>query len=451
MSRPEMEPLPQNARLVRRAYWLIRIRWIAITGVILTTFVASRILHISVNEIALYCVAAVLAVYNSVVLILLNRAVKPNGERVFSAVQRIVSIQISLDLVLLTALVHFSGGVENPFMIYFVFHMVIASILLPAWESYLQATLAVCLVVLLVLLEHYGIIRHYCLEGLLPNCIIKDKRLIAAMVLVFSTTLFMIVYMTSSISTQLRNQEEAYWQANIQLKEKDKVKDEYVSRVTHDIKGHLAAIQSCLEVVINRTLGPLNERQSEFVGRAQYRTKTLASFVRMLLRLTQMRLSDKFETEEFSLKEAIANAVSSAEARAQSKSIILTTAVGPSVDKIVGNKFSIEETIVNLLFNAIKYTPEKGAVEISAVDKGDCVQIEIQDTGIGIPADEIPRVFDEFFRGAEAKKMERDGTGLGLSIARQIIERHNGRIWVESTQGEGSTFKLTLPRNGMHC
>jgi two-component system phosphate regulon sensor histidine kinase PhoR len=117
----------------------------------------------------------------------------------------------------------------------------------------------------------------------------------------------------------------------------------------------------------------------------------------------------------------------------------------------VANKFSIEEMIVNLLLNAIKYTPAKGAVEIRAIDKGDSVQIEVADTGIGIPADEIPRVFDEFFRGAKAKKMERDGTGLGLSIAKQIVKRHNGRIWVESTQGEGSTFKLTLPRNGVHC
>jgi signal transduction histidine kinase len=419
--------------------------------VILATFVASRILHISVHQIALYCVAAILTVYNSVFLILLNLGVKPNGERGFSAVHRIVSVQISLDLILLTVLLHFSGGVENPFMIYFVFHMVIASILLPAWESYLQAALAVCLVVLLVLLEHHGIIRHYCLEGLLPNCITGDKRLIVVMVSVFTTTLFMIVYMTSSISVQLRNQEEAYWQANIQLKEKDKVKDEYVARVTHDIKGHLAAIQSCLEVVINRTLGPLNERQSEFVGRAQYRTRTLANFVRMLLQLTQMRLSDKFEVQEFSLKEAIADAVSSAEARAQSKSIVLTTAAGPSVDRIVGNKFSIEEVVVNLLLNAIRYTPEKGTVDIRAIDKGDSVQIEVADTGVGIPADEIPRVFDEFFRGAKARKMERDGTGLGLSIAKQIVMRHNGRIWVESGPGGGSTFKLTLPKTRRHC
>ncbi len=446
-----MEPLPQNARLVRRAYWLIRIRWIAIIGVILATFVASSRLHISVNEIALYCVAAALTVYNSIFLILLNRAVKPNGERVFSGVHRIVSVQISLDLILLTVLLHFSGGVENPFMIYFVFHMVIASILLPAWESYLQATLAVCLVVFLVLLEHQDVIHHYCLEGLLPNCIIKDRRLITVMVSVLTVTLFMIVYMTSSMSTQLRSQEEGYWQANIQLKEKDKVKDEYVSRVTHDIKGHLAAIQSCLEVVINRTLGPLNDRQSEFVGRAQYRTRTLATFVRTLLRLTQMRLSDRFEVQEFSLKEAVTNAVSSAESRAQNKSIILTTAIGPSVDKIVGNKFSIEEAILNILLNAIKYTPDKGAVEISAVDKGDSVQIEVADTGIGIPADEIPHIFDEFFRGAKARKTERDGTGLGLAITRQIVARHNGSIWVESTLGEGSTFKLTLPRAGRHC
>jgi len=451
LPRPDMEPLPRDARLARRAYWLIRIRWIAIIGVVLATFVASRIMRIPVNQLALFCIAGVLTVYNSIFLILLDRAVKPSGERVYSAVHRIVSVQISLDLILLTVLVHFSGGVENPFVIYFVFHMVIASILLPAWESYLQATLAVCLVVLLALLEHSNTIRHYCLEGLLPACMIQDRRLVVVTVSVLSTTLFMIVYMTSSISTQLRNQEEAYWQANIQLKEKDKVKDEYVARVTHDIKGHLAAIQSCLEVVINKTLGPLNDRQIEFVGRAQYRTKTLANFVRALLKLTQMRMRDKFETQEFSVAEVIAGAVAAAEARARSKSISLTTSIGPSVDSITGNRLSIEETILNLLLNAIKYTPDNGAVEIRAFDQGDFVRIEIADTGIGIPAEEIPHIFDEFFRGAEARKVERDGTGLGLSIARQIVERHNGKIWVESTQGRGSTFKLTLPKTGGHC
>lgn len=442
-----MEPLPRNARLARRAYWLIRLRWIAIAGVVVATFAAYNIFGVAVQARALYLVAVALTIYNAVFLVLLNRAVKPNGESVFTAIHRIVSTQISLDLILLTILLHFSGGIENPFMIYFIFHIIIASILLPAWESFLQATLAVCLVVFLVLLEYKGILHHYCPGIYLIEELHRDGRRIAATVSVFATTLYMIVYMTSSISTQLRNQEEAYWQANNELKEKDKVKDEYVARVTHDIKGHLAAIQSCLEIVSNKTLGELNDRQSEFVGRAQSRTKKLAAFVRTLLRLTQMRLSKKMEMEEFSVFEMIDSSLTMVNPRATSKSISLSSNVDESLGMIVGNRFSLEEMLTNLLLNAIKYTDENGSVELAASGNGEQVEVAVKDTGIGIPAEEVEHVFEEFYRASNAKKIERDGTGLGLSIVSQIIARHNGRIWVESKQDKGSTFTFTLPRD----
>jgi signal transduction histidine kinase len=367
---------------------------------------------------------------------------------VHSSVHKIVSTQISLDLILLTVLLHFSGGIENPFMIYFVFHMVIASILLPAWESFLQAVLAVFLLVLLALLEYEELlIEHRCLEGLVTECIYRDGRLIAAIVFAFGTAIFMIVYMTSSIASQSRNQEEAYWEANIELKEKDKVKDEYVARVTHDIKGHLAAIQSCLEVVSNKTLGPLNDRQGEFVDRAQKRTQKLSTFVRTLLRLTQMRLSKRLDMQEFSLNEVVENTIAAASSRAKSKSVALSFEVGESVGTMVGNRFSIEEMLMNLILNAIKYTNENGTVEIVASKDDGFYEVEVSDNGIGIPSADVEHVFEEFYRASNAKKVERDGTGLGLSIVKQIVERHGGTVGVESRVGYGSTFKFRLPLN----
>jgi signal transduction histidine kinase len=103
--------------------------------------------------------------------------------------------------------------------------------------------------------------------------------------------------------------------------------------------------------------------------------------------------------------------------------------------------------IANLLFNAIKYTPENKTVHIEASGSDDYVQIDITDTGIGVPADEIENVFEEFFRASNAKESEKDGTGLGLSIVKQIVERHGGKISVQSKQGEGSTFTVILPKN----
>jgi signal transduction histidine kinase len=247
---------------------------------------------------------------------------------------------------------------------------------------------------------------------------------------------------------ELKKQEKALREANIQLREKDRIKDEYVSRVTHDIKGHLAAVQSCLYIAANESTGPLNEKQSDFLSRALKRNGQLTDFVKELLNLTQMRLSGRLQMEPFSLPDSISKALASVANRAKEKSISVSSNVDPSFGQIIGNEFSINEMITNLLFNAVKYTPENKTVHLEAKGYDDHVQIDFVDTGIGIPADELEHVFDEFFRATNAQKSEKDGTGLGLSIVKQIVERHGGEISVESEQGQGTKFTVSLPKDG---
>jgi signal transduction histidine kinase len=246
---------------------------------------------------------------------------------------------------------------------------------------------------------------------------------------------------------ELQKQEKALRQANIKLTEKDRIKDEYVSRVTHDIKGHLAAIQSTLYVSASESTGPLNEKQSKFMDKALKRTRQLTGFVKELLNLTQMRLSGRLEMKAFSLPDSISKALVSIANRAKEKSITVSSNVEPSVGEIVGNEFSINEMITNLLFNAVKYTPENKTVHLEAKSYDDNVRIDIIDTGIGIPAEELENVFDEFFRASNAQKNEKDGTGLGLSIVKQIIKQHGGNISVESREGQGTRFTVILPKD----
>jgi signal transduction histidine kinase len=251
--------------------------------------------------------------------------------------------------------------------------------------------------------------------------------------------------MAGHVAMRLRRAEQAHKKANILLQEKDHIKDEYVLRVTHDIKGHLATIQTCLGVVVRKLIGPLDDKQEDFINTAYNRTAKLTHFVRTLLELTQMRLSNELEMSVFSLRDALQNAVASVRAKADNKRTTLNCHIEQSVDRIVGNQFSIEEMVTNLLLNAIKYTPANGTVELNAINNGDCVLVEISDTGIGIPQDEQSKVFREFYRATNAKEVEHDGTGLGLSIAKHIVERHGGQIQVESKEACGTTFKLTLP------
>ena len=439
-----MEQDPQNTRLIKRAYWLIKLRWIAIAGVCLATFFAHNIMGVSVEDVPLYCVAAALVLENIISLLLLKRIIGASFNN--APIKKIINFQITADLVALTILLHYSGGIENPIIIYFVFHMIIASILLSVRESYLQATLAVFLISLLAVLEYKGIIPHHCLEGFVTCNMPQGIFYVLGHVFILATTLYLVVYMTSSISIQLRNQEEAYRQANIQLQQKDRIKDEYVLQLTHDIKGHLAAIQSCLSVLANGIAGPLSEQQADFVSRTHDRTKKLTKFVKALLRLTEMRLSDKFERDFFSLKDTVSIAIESVKTKTEDKNITLSSSIEPTVDKVFGNQFSIEEAITNLLLNSIKYTPTNGTVQVQVKDNGETVLVEISDTGIGIPANEIDKVFDEFFRASNARRVERDGTGLGLSIAKQTIQRHGGHIWVESQEGKWTKISFTLPK-----
>jgi signal transduction histidine kinase len=441
-----MEPDSQNTRLIKRAYWLIRLRWVATVCAGGGTWFCGNVLAIELQSFALYGIASLLALYNAVMLLLLSHFAKANTQTSSSPVKKIINFQVSADLLILTVLLHFSGGIENPFVFYFMFHMIIASILLSERESYLQATFAVLVFGFMVLFEYLQIIPHYCLRGFVTHCLHRDGLYVLGTFIVFTTAMYLAVYMASYIATRLKQAEQAYKDANTLLLEKDRIKDEYVLRVTHDIKGHLAAIQSCLDVAGSGFAGSLSDKQADFIGRASARTRQLTDFVRKLLQLTHLRLSSEMEKTVFSLQETLCDAVAAVKNRAEDKSINLSSDIGQSENKVVGDQLSIEETVVNLLLNSIKYTPENGTIRINTKDDGDYVLVEVIDTGIGIPQKELPMVFDEFYRATNARKVEKDGTGLGLSIAKQIVERHGGKIGVESKENSGTMFWFTLPK-----
>jgi signal transduction histidine kinase len=432
--------------LAERARWLILIRWIAAPGVVLVTFVASRIMGLSLSVVPLYSLAALLAVFNLLYSLHLRSAVAGSGTAVASSVSRAANIQISLDLLFLGALIHFSGGVENPFLFYFVFHMITASILLARRAAFLQATLAVAILCSVTLFEYLGILHHYCLTGFVVESQHGNALYILGTLFALSSTLFAAVYMASSVALSLRERDARLEEMNELLVEKDGIQSEYVYRVTHDIKGHLSAIRGCLDPVISGITGTLNPDQLNLIRRAGRRTDTLMNFVRALLDLTRIRLAREIEMEGVPVADTIGKAVSYVNARAAERSVSVVVETDSSMGIIQGARVYLEETVANLLANAVKYSREGGRVTVSGTGDRGSVRLEIRDEGIGIPPDDLPRVFEEFYRAANAKRVERDGTGLGLSMARQVVERHGGSIRIESEEGHGTTVTLVLPR-----
>jgi two-component system phosphate regulon sensor histidine kinase PhoR len=131
---------------------------------------------------------------------------------------------------------------------------------------------------------------------------------------------------------------------------------------------------------------------------------------------------------------------------ARKKSITLTLNIPEYIPKILADELLLEQAMLNLSDNAIKYTREGGTVTLSAQSKGSEVEVSVSDTGIGIASEHLPRIFERFYRVDKGRSREMGGTGLGLSIVKNIIEKHGGKVWAESELNEGSTFFFTLPK-----
>ena len=441
-----MENILQSKNLVQRAYWLIRLRWMAIAGLAIATFAANEILKVSLPVRYLYKMSVILLFYNFVLYDLMRYITWKGRTATPAAINRIITFQISADWIILTIILHFSGGIENPFYLYFIFHTILTGVLLSKVQSYVQATLAIVLFGALIFLEYLQIIPHYVLTGFLEGVNYRDELYVFGTFFVFSTTIYAVAYMTASISEQLHQQQRELEEINAQLQEKDSLKNEYVLRLTHDIKGHLAAIQSCLDVVQNQLAGPLNEKQADLVERAHRRTGKCLNFISALLKLTRMKLTGQLDMEYFPVRNVLFNSLATVERRAKDKDITISHRIDEGVDEIYGEPVLIEETLTNILLNAAKYTLEHGRIELNIKNEQEGILIEVKDNGIGISQADLQHIFEEFYRAENARKIEKDGTGLGLSFAKQVVERHKGHIWASNNPEGGSTFGIWLPK-----
>jgi signal transduction histidine kinase len=442
-----MENILHSSNLVRRAYWLIRLRWMAIAGLVIATFVAERLFGVALPVRKLYWMAGILLVYNFILYDLMRYVTWKGKVATAAAINGIVTFQISADWIILTIILHLSGGVENPFYLYFVFHTILTGVLLSKVQSYIQATFAVALFGGLILLEYFHVIAHYRLTGFVDGTGYNNDLFVFGTFFVFATTIYVVAYVTASISEQLRNQQHELAETNDELQKKDYLKNEYVLRLTHDIKGHLSAIQSCLDVVNDQLVGALNEKQIDLIERAHRRTSRCLNFIDALLKLTRMKLTGRIDMSYFPLRNVIFDSLAAGERRAKNKDISISYHIDQDVDEIYGEPVLIEEIVANVLLNAVKYSPDHGKVEMNVKDEGEGVLIVVKDTGIGIPEQDLEKIFEEFYRAQNARKIEKDGTGLGLSIARQVVERHKGRIWAGNNPDSGSTFNIWLPKH----
>lgn len=227
------------------------------------------------------------------------------------------------------------------------------------------------------------------------------------------------------------------------LKELDRLKSEFVATVSHDLRTPLTTIQGYIELLPR--VGPLNEQQQDFIQRAHNSMLAITELIGDLLDIGRIEAGFDLEMAPCNLIQVIEETIRDAQPQAQEKLQELRWKSPGTLPLVRGNSRTLRQVMDNLLSNAIKYTREGGWIEVSASHENGYIVVRVADNGIGIPPEEQPYIFDRFYRVKSDETADIRGTGLGLSIVKVVIEKHNGRVWVESKPGVGSTFSFVLP------
>ena len=229
------------------------------------------------------------------------------------------------------------------------------------------------------------------------------------------------------------------------LKELDEMKSTFVSMVSHEIRSPLSTVLSQIKILMDGLAGELGPKQADILGKISRKVQGLVELSNELLDLSRIEagliVQDKQQVQLMDILESLVEFI---QARAKEKNISLSLEKA-DLPLINADIKSMEEVFSNLITNAIIYTPERGELRVRGEVKGGFVGISISDTGYGIAPDEIPRIFERFYRAKTEKTRNIVGTGLGLPIVKSIVEAHNGTVKVESKEGVGSTFYVRLP------
>jgi signal transduction histidine kinase len=230
-----------------------------------------------------------------------------------------------------------------------------------------------------------------------------------------------------------------------QLETASRHKSEFLANMSHELRTPLNAIIGFSEVLAERMFGEINDKQAEYLADILESGRHLLSLINDILDLSKIEAGRmELEPSDFHLPNAIENAMILVRERAQRRAITLGCIIDDRLGTMHGDERKVKQVLLNLLSNALKFTPEGGRIDVRAALQDGMAEISVADTGVGIAPEDQEAVFEEFRQvGSAAKKSE--GTGLGLAISRKFIELHGGKIWVRSEIGKGSTFAFTLP------
>jgi len=439
--------------LKRRNYWLIKLRYAAVAMMIILFAGFEYIFKFELTPIQ-----HKIFVYSTITILIYNFILSRLADKVTTNPNKfnylhLSLVQIGFDLTLLAVITYYTGTIESPLYILFIFHMIVGSLILPGFVMYTICGLILGLFTLFSLLEYYTLIPHYGLKGLLNSPVYNNLNYISIFLPAFIVMMVVSVFIANTIAHELYKREQELRDTLDKLSEAEEAKQKYTMGVVHEIKTPIAAVQSILDLILQKFTGPVSDKVEDKLLKARTRSEEAINTINDVLSISKLKLLDSITPDKIDIEEMFNNSIKHFSTNLDFKNIrLIFRDERKNKKELIADEKLLELAFSNLFGNAIKYTPKQGKIEILISEYNEeNLQIEFSDSGIGVPEKDLQKIFNEFYRSSNAKTFNAEGSGLGLSVVKQIIEQHSGIISAESPSklslGEykGTTFRIILP------
>lgn len=440
---PTVLPLPDEARavvnLLDQIAWFNRLRLVAAAAVIWLCAMATHVLAVVDDPWPFYgCGAALLAVDGLYLL-----AFRRLQRRKLPAIRRHAFLQIGVDLVILTILLHWSGGITNPLALFYVFHAFIAALVLSIAAAVAVGVASVLLLAFLGFAERHGWLAHHPLPLGLADLQRIEPLGFWLLLFAFVVTVGFSVYFVATVLARLRANEQQLLKLGrgLALSEKLASIGTLAAGVSHEINNPIGVIASKVQILRYRLQD--GDAPEKLLAELDVIDKHARRVAQITAGLLQFSREAPFELRPVDVPALLREAADLVRVPFRHAEVELQCEPRPlpSDDALLGSANHLLQVLINILLNAKDASPRAGVVVLDCESIGGELVVSIRDQGSGIAAEHLPKIFDPFFTTKDVDK----GTGLGLAISHGIVERHRGRIDVESELGRGTTFRIVVP------
>ena len=425
--------------MLSQVAWFNRLRLVVAASVIWLGSLATHALGILANPWPFHFLAALLVAVDGGYILAFPRLQRAH----LATVRRHVYLQIAVDLAVLTAMLHWSGGITNPLALFYLFHAFIAALVLSVGAAVVVAVASLGLLTTLGFAERLGWLEHHPLQLGLVDLRSIEPLGFGLLVFAYAVTMAFSIYFVAVVLARLRRNEQHIVKLgrHLALSEKLASVGTLAAGVSHEINNPIGVITNKVQILRYRVQD--QDAPEKLLAELDVIDKHARRVSLITAGLLQFSRETPFELRPIDLPAMLREAADLVRVpfRAAGVDLQCDARPLPAGERLLGSQNHLLQVLINILLNAKDASPSGSVVELDAETSGREVHLRIRDHGTGIATEHLAKVFDPFFTTKDVDK----GTGLGLAISHGIVERHRGRIEVDSEVGRGTTFRVALP------